>query len=160
MHGAPRTPILASVTAVLAATALAACAPRTVVGQSQTVDGVRFEYGLVAEPAAGGPPPSHPDAAMHGGAPAQAGAYHVVLSVSDAKTGQKVEATDVALVLSGPGHPGRSATPLDPMTVNGALSYGGYVVLPDPGRYQLEFRVRPPGHHQPTRARFVLQRPT
>ena len=160
MHGGPRTRFSVGVSVILAAAALAACTPRAVEGQSQTVEGMRFDYGLIAEPAAGGPPSGHPDAAMHGGAPGRAGAYHVVLSVSDAKTGQKVEATDVALVLSGPGHPGRSATPLDSMTVNGAQSYGGYVVLPAPGRYQLEFRVRPPGHHAPTRAPFVLQRPT
>jgi hypothetical protein len=146
--------------AAASAASLAACAPKAVEGQTQTVEGLRFDYGLVAEPAPGAPPPGHADTAMQGGAPTVGSTYHVVLSVSDAKTGRKVDATDVALMLSGPGHPGHSATPLEPMTVNGALSYGGYVVLPDSERYQLEFRIRPSGRHEPIKARFAAQRPT
>jgi hypothetical protein len=138
--------------------ALAACAPRAVEGQSQVVDGVRFEYGLVAGPAPGAPPASHPDPTMHGGAPEARHAYHVVLSVADAGSGQRVEAADVAMGLSGPGHPGRSFTAMEPMTVNGKASFGRYVVLPDRGPYQLEFRVRPAGRKTVT-ARFQLDRP-
>ena len=139
--------------------ALAACAPPAVQGQSQVVDGLTFDYGLVAEPAAGAAPASHPDPSMHGGAPPRANSYHVVLSVADAKTGQKVEASDVAVGLSGPGHPGTNIAPMEAMTVNGQASYGHYVVLPEPGRYQLEFRVTPRGKHQPVKARFTLDRP-
>jgi hypothetical protein len=145
-------------TAVVAA-ALAACSPRPVEGQSQVVDGLTFDYGLVAGPAAGAPPAGHPDPSMHGGAPRQAHAYHVVLSVTDAKTGRKIEATAAAMGLSGPGHPGRNIAPMESMSVNGQASYGRYVVLPDPGPYRLEFRVTPTGKHQPVKARFTLQRP-
>ncbi|MDZ4318849.1 MAG: hypothetical protein U1A07_08420 [Phenylobacterium sp.] len=144
--------------AVTAAT-LAACSPRPVQGQSQVVDGLKFDYGLVAEPARGAPPASHPDPSMHGGAPAQPHTYHVVLSVADAKTGQKVDASEVAVGLSGPGHPGTNIAPMEAMSVNGQASYGHYVVLPEPGPYRLEFRVTPSGKHQPVKARFTLERP-
>lgn len=144
--------------AVVAAT-LAACFPRPVQGQSQVVDGLKFDYGLVAEPARGAPPASHPDPSMHGGAPAQPHTYHVVLSVADAKTGQKVDASEVAVGLSGPGHPGTNIAPMEAMSVNGQASYGHYVVLPKPGPYRLEFRVTPSGKHQPVKARFTLERP-
>ncbi|MFC3068458.1 hypothetical protein [Phenylobacterium soli] len=139
--------------------ALAACAPRAVKGQSQVVDGLKFDYGLVAEPAAGAPPASHPDASMHGGPPAQPNSYHVVLSVADAKTGQKIDASNVAMGLSGPGHPGTNIAPMEAMMVNGQASYGHYVVLPEPGSYEFEFRVTPSGKHQPVKARFILDRP-
>ena len=141
------------------AAALAACAPRAEGGQSQVVDGLKFDYGLVAESAPATPPAGHPDDAMHGDAPIQAHAYHVVLSVADAKTGQKVEAAEVAMGLSGPGHPGTNVAPMESMTVNGQISYGHYVVLPDPGRYQFDFQVRPAGRHTPVHARFSLERP-
>lgn len=137
---------------------LSACTPPAAVGQSQVVEGVKFDYGLVAD-TRGAPPSSHPDPAMHGGPPVQANAYHVVLSVTDAKTGRKLEPIEVSMGVSGPGHPGRGIVPMEAMTVNGQASYGHYVVLPDRGPYQLEFRVRAAGQHQPLTARFKLERP-
>lgn len=143
----------------LMAVALGACSPRPVEGRSQVVDGLKFDYGLVAAPAAGGPPSSHPDLAMHGGAPSQAHAYHVVLAVADAKTGRKVEAAGVGMGLSGPGHPGTNITPMELMSANGQPTYARYIVLPSSGAYQLEFRITPAGKRQPVKARFSLQRP-
>lgn len=159
MQTVRRIPVGTVAALALMAAALAACSPQPVEGQSQVVDGLKFDYGLVAEPAPGAPPSSHPDPSMHGGAPVQAHAYHVVLSVADAKTGRKVEAADVAMGLSGPGHPGTNIAPMDPMSVNGRPSYARYVVLPDPGPYRLEFRVTRAGKRQPVKARFALQRP-
>lgn len=144
--------------AVTAAT-LAACSPRPVQGQSQVVDGLKFDYGLLAEPAAGAPPSSHPDSSMHGGPPSQAHGYHLVLSVADAASGRKVEAAEVAMRLSGPGHPGAARTPMELMVVNSQATYGRYVVFPERGPYQLEFRVRPAGGRPAIKARFTLQRP-
>lgn len=45
------------------------------------------------------------------------------------------------------------------MTVNVQASFGRYVVLPDRGPYQLDFRVQPVGQKAVT-ARFKLERPT
>lgn len=150
---------LAAIAAAAAAASLAACSPGPVQGQSQVVDGLKFDYGLVAEPARGAPPASHSDPSMHGGAPPQPHSFHLVLSVADAETGQKVEASGVAVGLSGPGHPGTNLAPMEAMSVNGQASYGRYVVLPEPGPYRLEFRVTPSGTRQPVKARFTLERP-
>jgi hypothetical protein len=143
-----------------AAAALAGCSPRKVEEQSQVVDGVKFDYGLVAEAAGGGPPAGHPESAMHGGAPAHPNTYHVVLSVADAKTGAKLEPVEAAMSLSGTGHPGKSSVTMERMTVNGQVSFGRYVQLPARGPYDLEFQVRRSGQHQPIRARFKLERPS
>lgn len=145
---------------LVAAAALAGCAPKAVKGQSQVVEGVKFDYGLVAEAAPGAPPAGQPDMRMNGAPPAHANSYHVVLSVADAKTGQKLQPAEVTLSLSGPGHPGVASVPMDPMTVDGQLSYGHYVQLPERGPYRLEFHVRPAGRHEPIKARFELDRPS
>lgn len=146
--------------AVLTSLAIAACAPRGVEGASQVVQGLKFDYGLVAEPAPAAPPASHPDPGMHGGAPARSDTYHLVLSVADARTGAKADLAQVLVGLSGPGHPGTGFAPMDPMTVNGQATWGHYLVLPEPGRYQLEFRIPQAGGHPTVKARFVVQRPT
>lgn len=138
---------------------VSACARPAAEGQSQVVEGVKFDYGLVAD-AAQAPPSSHPDLAMHGGPPSGPNAYHVTLSLTDAKTGRKLDPAEVSVGLSGPGHPGRGIVPMEPMTVNGQASFGHYVLLPDRGPYQVEFRVRAAGRHQPLTARFKLNRPT
>lgn len=137
--------------------ALAACSPRAEDGASQVVGGLKLDYGLV-KPAPGLPPASHPDPAMHGPPPADPNAYHVVLSVADAKTGQRITDAQAEMGISGPGHPGAGSVRMEPMTVNGQLTYAGYVVLPAKGPYQLRFQVRRPGHNA-VGARFVLERP-
>lgn len=52
--------------AIAVVATLAACSPRPDQGQSPVVDGLKFDYGLVAEPARRAPPASHPDPSMHG----------------------------------------------------------------------------------------------
>jgi hypothetical protein len=145
---------------LLAAAALAGCGPKAVTGQTQVVEGVRFDYGLVPEAAPGAPPAGQPDMRMNSAAPAHANSYHVVLSVADAKTGQKLEPPEVTMSLSGPDHPGKVSVAMDPMTVNGQATYGHYVQLPHAGPYQLEFHVRPAGGYAPIKARFELERPS
>lgn len=147
-------------TGLILAGALVSCGPKAVKSQSQVVDGVKFDYGLAAEASAGAPPAGQPDMTMNGGAPAHANSYHVVLSVADAKTGQKLEPAEVSMTLSGPGHPGAAHVPMDLMTVNGQATYGHYLQLPERGPYRLEFDVRPAGRHEPIKARFELERPS
>ena len=150
----------AAAAGLLAAAGLGACAPRPADGQSQVVDGLRFDYGLVASGTGGAPPAAHPDPSMHGGAPRRPGTYHLVLSVTEARSGRPADVRDAAAALSGPGHPGQAGLPLEPMTVNGRPTFARYIVLPEPGDYRLEFRARAAGRHQPVRARFRLQRPS
>jgi hypothetical protein len=153
-----RLPIALAVV-VLAGATLSACAPRASEGQSQVVEGLKLDYGLVADQVVAGHPADHPETTMHGGAPTDPHSYHVVLSVADARSGQRVTDAEVSMDLSGPGHPGVNTSPMDPMTVNGQQTYGHYVVLPSEGPYQLKFEVRRPGQHRPMAARFVLRRP-
>ena len=151
-------PPLRLVMVVFAIAALAACTPRSVDGQTQVVDGLRLDYGLVALKTSE-PPSSHPDSKMHGGPPTQPNGYHVVLSVTEAATGRRVTDAEVSMGISGPGHPGSTAVVrMEPMTVAGEQTWARYVVLPKNGTYRLRFHVRRPGQHWPLKANFRLQR--
>lgn len=146
--------LLAPVFAVV----LAGCQPRASEAQSQTVDGLKFDYGVVPSEVAKEHPSDHTEATMHQSPSADS--YHVTLAVVDAQTGARIDDARVQLDLSGPGHPGLSAMPLDVMTINGAPTYGGYVTLPRAAKYRLTFEVRRPGQgHNSVKARFVYDRP-
>jgi hypothetical protein len=141
------------------ASVLSACSPRATRNQSQVVGGLKLDYGLIAGEEIRAHPVGHPEADMHKGPPSDLRNYHVVLAVFEAGSGRRIPDADVSMALSGPGHPGFASIPMEPMRVTGQESYGRYVVLPKPGPYRLEFRVRTVGRHQPVRARFELQRP-
>jgi hypothetical protein len=129
-------------------------------GQSQVVEGLRFEYGLAPAAVVGAHPGDHPEATMHGGVSGQANRYHVVLALFNAASGARVGDAEVTMGLSGPGHPGVGGPTLEPMIIEGQASYGGYVVLPKASRYDLAFYVRRPGVHPAhVKAQFALDRP-
>lgn len=140
-----------------ASLALAACQPKPVEGQSQVVEGLRFDYGVTDSGVVAAHAPDHVEAQMHGGAPE--GTDHVTLAVFDAKTGVRVDDATVMLNIKSPGHLGHGTKPLESMTVNGDTTYGGYVSLRHPGRYRLTFHVAPAGRrHDPVKAVFAYER--
>jgi hypothetical protein len=138
--------------------ALAACQPKPVEGQSQVVENLRLDYGVTDSSVTAAHPPDHVEAQMHGGA--AWGTDHITLSVFDTKTNTRIDDATVMLNLQGPGHPGHNTMPLEPMTVNGDTTYGGYVSLRHPGRYRLTFHVARAGRqHDPVKAVFAYVRP-
>jgi hypothetical protein len=146
--------------ALVATVPLTGCQHPPETGQSQVVDGLRFEYGLTAAAVVGAHPAGHPEATMHSGASSQANRYHVVLAIFNAANGARVSDADVTLGLSGPGHPGAGGIPLEPMNIEGQASYGAYVVLPESGRYRLSFNLRRPSARLArVKAQFALDRP-
>jgi len=142
--------------AVVALT-LGSCQARPVDGQSQTVDGLRLEYGVIDSATVAGHPPSHPESRMHDGPPP--GTDHVTLAVFDAATNQRIDDAEVSLSIKGPRNPGPGAGRLELMPLVGSATYGGYVSLRHPGRYLLTFHVARPGRrdHQ-VRAVFAYER--
>lgn len=142
----------------VAAITLSACQPGASEGQSQTVDGFKLDYGVVPSTVVGQHPSGHPEAAMHQGPPKDS--YHITLAVSDAKTQARVEDAEVTVKVAGKGHPGHVALPMELMTIAGSPTYGRYVSLPSPGRYQLTFEVAPAGRrHDAVKAQFAYDRP-
>ncbi|WP_339913137.1 hypothetical protein [uncultured Brevundimonas sp.] len=143
--------------AAVVALALASCQAKPVEGQSQTVDGLRLVYGVIASEKVGDHPRSHPESRMHDGPPP--GTDHVTLAVFDATTNQRINDAQVSLSIEGPRNAGPGAGRLDPMHLDGSTTYGGYVSLQHPGRYLLIFHVARPGRRDdPVRAAFAYKR--
>ena len=152
---------LAAASGLMAAIGLSGCEPRASEGQSQVVDGLRFEYGAASGETVLAHPPDHSERSMHDGVPTAAHTYHFVLAVFDAKTGARINDANVSLELSGPGHPGYVVMPLVPMPPSGAVTYGGYMSLPSASKYRLTFDVAHAGGRRDTvKARFLFDRPS
>lgn len=146
---------------LIVALALSGCQPPLSDSQTQVVEGVQFDYGVVKSDVVLGHPPNHPERAMHEGVPTGFDIYHVVLALRDAKAGTRIRDTDVSLAVSGPGHPGHVLVALTPMGPADVLTYGGYVSLPAEGKYRLTFDVARAGQRRrAARARFLFQRPS
>jgi hypothetical protein len=158
----PRLRTLRGSASLLSAAAFAlmvgACQPHASEGPSQVVEGLKLEYGIVPSRTGQQHPAGHAETLMHGG-PLQ-NSYHITLAVFDAKTRARIDDADVTVQLSGPGHPGYVSVPLERMTIAGNTTYGGYLSLPKPARYQLTFEVaRRDSNYIPVKARFVYDRP-
>ena len=155
-----RRNVLISVTVLAVVAGLAACQPKAVEGSSQVADGVRFEYGLAPSQQVAAHAPGHTEAAMHGGPLQAPNAYHITLALFDAKAGTRIKDAQVTYEISGPGHPGVGAMPMDPMTINGDVTYGAYEVLPTDATYRVTFTAKRYGPPSTTaRAAFLIERP-
>lgn len=85
--------------------------------------------------------------------PGSANAHHLVLVVMRDRDGQPMQDVQARASVE---LPDRVETRvLDPMPVNGAMSYGGVFVLPGPGRYAFQARMQIPGRAEPLQATFV-----
>ena len=93
---------------LMIAITLSGCGRAPSEAQSQVVDGLKFDYGVVPAETVREHPSDHPEHAMHKSVPTAPDTYHIVLAVFDAKTGGRIKDADVSLELSGPGHGSRA----------------------------------------------------
>ena len=95
----------------------------------QTVDDLTIYLGVVPAAVTRGHALEHPERSMHGGI-ARPGLHdiHLMVAVFSRPTGQRVTNATVTARLHGTGN-NRWTVPLRPMTINGALTYGGYTSL-------------------------------
>ena len=139
-----------------------AALPRPVGAQTtdesyKVVDGLAVYLGVLPAAMIQGHPVGHPETAMHGGVPQGAYAYHIVAAVFDAKTGNRIENAAVEAQLSPLGLAGPTLQ-LEPMLIEGTITYGGYVRLNAPGPYRIRLRVTPEGAEKPTTLQFTYER--
>ena len=97
----------------------------------------------------------HPDAEsrMHGGIPSGADQYHVNISLRDAQTGAVIRDAQVEATVSDPVM-GAQTRKLEPVTLEGALSYGNYFRIAGREPHTITVRVRRPGSPHVVEARF------
>ena len=101
-----------------------------------------FHYGLVPAEVVLAHPRAHTEREMHGGP--DRGESHIVLALFDAKDRTRVAQADVTVRIARAGGQGVT-TRLEPMTIAGQASFGGFVSVGMPGIYTIRFQVRRPG---------------
>ena len=147
--------------AARAAIALAALLPVPILPQQaasagvvngvQTVDDLTIYLGVVPAAVTRGHAPQHPERSMHGGV-ARPGLHdvHLLVAVFSRPTGQRVTNAAVTARLHGTGS-NRWTVPLTPMTINGALTFGGCTSLGTEEALMISVDVTRPGRSSGTR---------
>ena len=145
---------LSGVALVFAATAASANGT----GQHRLVNDMDIYYGVVPAEVVKSHPQKHTEAGMHGRNLLSSGTHHLVVTLYDNKTAQrisdaKVEAVVIPLGLA------HQQKPLDPMQINGAMSYGNYFNLIGGGPFRIELRITRPGERGATNIEFEYRPP-
>jgi len=125
-----------------------------VVDGVQTADGLTIYLGVVPAAIVRGHPLDHPEAQMHGGAPGSSHSMHIVAAVFDKASGARITKANVVAHILEPGGIQRSVR-LQPMTVAGALTFGGYTTFARGIDYRIGIRVDRPPHMQPSQQAHV-----
>jgi hypothetical protein len=129
--------------AALALAALTACAPRAAHVNTfvQSADGITAYLGVAPSALVAAHAPEHAERRMHQAT--SRGNAHVMVALFDAATGDRIENAAVDLILRGERHSGARQLRLEPMRIEGALTYGGFAAL-GRDRYHLAIEVRRP----------------
>lgn len=112
-------------------------------GQSQTVGGLAFYFGVVPAEIVKGPAPRSAERPMHGGVPKGPHEYHVVVAIFDATTGVRIADATITAQVSGLGLAGTKKK-LDPMEIANTITYGAFINLPGPDLYTVRLTVERP----------------
>lgn len=128
-----------------------------VVDGVQTADGLTIYLGVVPAALVRGHPTDHPEARMHGGAPRSSHSMHIVAAVFDKASEARITKATVTAHILEPGGIQRSVR-LQPMTVAGALTFGGYTTFARGIDYRIGIRVDRPPHMQPERQTLLPHR--
>ncbi|GIK49831.1 MAG: hypothetical protein BroJett013_25280 [Alphaproteobacteria bacterium] len=144
-----RSVFFAAFAALLAATACAQSShePSAVA----TSEGVSAYLGVVPSAVVRG---EHPDQVLHPSMPA--GDAHLVVALYDALSGARIESAAVEAVIQGERHRAQRTIRLEPMRVNGAASFGGFVSLARNDRYHVDVLVRLPSDEREIRLEFLF----
>jgi len=104
---------------------------------------VVFEYGWVPAARVAEHPPEHAETTMHGGARGQSGS-HIVVALFDRASGTRIAGAKVEVSIAPLGGAAVNQV-LQPMSIEGLPSYGGYVSVARPGLYRIRFAAQAPG---------------
>lgn len=127
---------------------------------SQTVDGMTIELGVLPAELIQGhlTAPGDPNA-LHGGTPPNRSSHHLVVALFDAKTGARI--TDVR-IRAGVGNRSYNHEPdkvLEPMEINGAMSYGNFFLLEGEGVWHIHLEILRAGAPRPVEVDFAYEHP-
>jgi hypothetical protein len=121
--------------------------------ESRSAAGVTVELGIAPAESLRGA-----ERQMHGGVPSGKGAYHVMVAVFDAKTGERVTDAQVRARVEEVGLT-REEKVLEPMQAPGALTYGNFFRMSGQGTFRVTVQIRRPGTTRMTELRFEHRHP-
>ena len=148
-----RRPVTLSIALVLAVPPLAA-APPAAGGPVQAVGEYTMYFGVVPAALTQGTPHSAGPRDAHGLPRADFAQEHHLLVVAE-RTADRLRPTDARVSASVRTGGATVERVLEPMSINGVMSYGTVFVLPGPGRYTFDVTVLIPGRRAPLHARYV-----
>lgn len=122
-------------------------------GQQKIVDGIAVYLGILPAEMLLGHQVDSAGREMHGGVPSGNYRYHVVVALFDARTGVRISNAQVRARVTESGRAGPRKK-LEPMLMQGSVTYGDYFTLPTPGPYKVEIEIVQPGATTPTAVVF------
>ena len=142
--------------AALALTAAASFADD--IDQHRLVNGMDIYYGVVPTEVVESHPQEHAETGMHGKNLFSGGTHHLVVTLYDNKTAQRINDAKIeaAVIPLGLAH---QQKPLEPMRINGAMSYGNYFSMIGGGPFRIELRITRSGKGGPTKTEFEYRPP-
>jgi uncharacterized NAD-dependent epimerase/dehydratase family protein len=120
--------------------------------------GLEIFYGVIPAEIILGHPADHDERKMHGGVPGGRGQHHLVLSLFDAKTRQRITDAAVTAKVSEPGL-GAQRRKLEVMRMGEGTTYGNYFRMPAAGPYRIEVEILRPGSSVPVTTSFAYSHP-
>jgi len=126
--------------------------------QVARVNGIDVFYGVIPAEILRGHPADHAERKMHGGVPRGSGQHHLIVSLFDVKTGQRMENAKVSARIGEPGLTPQSKD-LEPMQFAGTVTYGNFFTMTSPGPYRIGIGVRRHGDLKPAQAVFAYRHP-
>ncbi|MBI2294518.1 MAG: hypothetical protein HYU76_00390 [Betaproteobacteria bacterium] len=118
--------------------------------QHQVVGDMEIFYGMISAAEVRALPAA--ERAMHGGVPAGKGQHHLMVTLFDRTSKQRIADAEVWASV---GEIGLATTRkrLEPMA-SGPMSYGNYFRMDTPGRYRVRLEIRRPGAFLPVKTEF------
>lgn len=117
--------------------------------------GLPIYLGVVPAAVIRGHPLEHYGRGLHGSAPQDRHAHHLLVGVLDGAIGERVPAASVTASARGLQH--TPASPMEPMIVGDGIAYGGFTTLPVRAFYRIEIEVVPGEDASPVRVVFPHQ---
>ena len=109
-------------------------------GLREASGAVVFEHGWLPAARVADHPSQHAESKMHGGTRGQSGS-HIVVALFDKASGARISHATVEVRITPLGG-APIAKALEPMSIEGLPSYGGYVPVVRPGIYRIRFEAR------------------
>jgi len=115
-------------------------------------------YGVIPAEAILGHAEDHAERKMHEGVPRGASQHHLIVSLFDARTRERVIDATVRARVTEPGLASQRKS-LEAMTIAGAMTWGNYFRMSGAGPYRIEIEIIRPGSTGPVKTAFEYSHP-